>query len=337
MLGVYPGKTLQLQVLNNCSDHLPFSDTVTATISRTFSVTMSTDSGHHVCAVLKLYDRRYGVDLRKLEPYADEAGFRSLVRQGGGIDRVLREMEEERKAAVIIRYPYDFYDDSPEGHARFEAAVWDECNKHFDCETKAYEPLGSLQGKAIPRMYAHVRLVPPGVIIPPDLLLRPELAPYFEVKGVLLELISGYSLRDIGTSPLAPPDPADWSAVVQAAVDAAFEINKHGVTVGDCQPRNVVVDSSTQRPFIIDLARCGFRDEILESEEDEGEDTDPEVRFWEDAATVDNTGAIGKVMMARLQRTRGIELKLEFPRYSKVIDDIKHSKVDSKLQSSTIA
>ncbi|EAQ84371.1 hypothetical protein CHGG_08385 [Chaetomium globosum CBS 148.51] len=67
--------------------------------------------------------------------------------------------------------------------------------------------------------------------------------------------------------------------------DAAYEINKRGVLMEDCAPRNVVVDSQSQTPRIVDLAQCNFRDEMVrewyESGWDEDEDWDPDVEYWE--------------------------------------------------------
>ncbi|KAF8202518.1 hypothetical protein BJ912DRAFT_842750 [Pholiota molesta] len=322
------GKSLQLQVLRSCCD-LPFSQSVTAVISKTFDITMSpvmdvtihTESGAHIRAVLKLYDRRFGTDLRSIRrehaPHtaADEAVFQSFVREGK-MGPFLRELEEGKKTALIAPKASHLRDGTPEGSAKYEAALWQQCNDHFDCETEAYARLGDLQGRSIPRMYAHVCLAPQSADAPPE----PQTARYLEVKGVLLELIPGYNLWDLPTSPLAPADPETWPDIVQSAVDAAHDINRRGVIMQDCGPRNVVVDERAQTPFIIDLAQCCFRDKMIEAWEEAGEasgeedeDWDPDVEYWERVMGFDNPGAIGAVMTTILLQTKGMKLDIKYP------------------------
>lgn len=182
----------------------------------------------------------------------------------------LRELEEEKKTALISPKAWHLHDGTPEGNAKYEAALWQECDEYFNCETEAYARLRDLQGRSIPRMYAHVRLVLRNSDVSPDL-LRSQMAHYFEIKGVLLELIPGYNLWDLPTSPLAPSDPKKWSGIVQSAVDAAHDINRRGVLMNDCGPRNAIIDKHSQTPFIIDLAQCCCKDKMIEAWEKTGE------------------------------------------------------------------
>lgn len=92
------------------------------------------------------------------------------------------------------------------------------------------------------------------VSCPPDLLQRPETMQYFEVRGILQELVDGYELSQLHSSPTAPTDLGRWQAIVQAAVDGAHEINRHGVLLLDCSMYNVMVDTESHHPFIVDLA-----------------------------------------------------------------------------------
>ena len=236
---------------------------------------------------------------------------------------------------VIPRLAHHFLDGTPEGSAKYEAALWQECNKYFDCETKVYAWLGDLQGRLIPRMYAYVRIVQRSSYVSQDL-LQSQMARSFEVKGIILEFIPGYDLRDISTSPLAPPS-HKWSGIVQSAVDAVHEINRRGLIMDDCAPRNVIIDQRSQRPFIIDLAQCSCKDEIIEesekiSEWDEAETGesseedgvwDPDVEYWEQVIGADNPGAIGAVMAQRLLRDNGIKLNIKYPDVEKLLNDIK--------------
>jgi len=181
-------------------------------------------------------------------------------------------------------------------------------------------------------MYALVRVAPgdPSGCAAADLLSSPDTAPYFEVKGVLLQVIDGYKLWDIATTPGAPADPKAWPAIIQAAIDAAHEINKRGVFMEDAAPRNVVVDAQTQKPFIIDLAQCHFRDKMVEGwrerpwSQDKG--WDPDVEYWEWMQQRNNPAAVGVVMKPRLLLQKGMELDLNFPDHEKLTRDIKREK-----------
>jgi hypothetical protein len=198
------GKSLQLQVLRNCSN-LSFSQSVTAVISKTFDITMSpvmdvtinTESGSNIRAILKLYDRRFGRYLRDISyeyiPHtaANEAMFQSFVRRGE-MDPFLLELEKKNEAGHISPGGWELHDGYLESTAEYEAAMWQYCNEFFDCETKEYARLSDLHGKSIPRMYAHVCLMQQSPDVPPDL-LQPQTARYFEVKGILLEFIPGYT------------------------------------------------------------------------------------------------------------------------------------------------
>jgi hypothetical protein len=147
------GDSLQLQVRKNCCN-MPFSQSITAVICRRLTITMSpvmevtvaTQSGSKIRAILKLYDRRFGSGLRKIlgkhAPHtsADEAAFRHFVRQGQ-ITPSLEKLQEEKRTNVIRPQPYYVLGDAPyipEDKAKFEAALWQECDDHFDCETEVY-------------------------------------------------------------------------------------------------------------------------------------------------------------------------------------------------------
>jgi hypothetical protein len=311
------------------------------------------DSGRrfHFQAILKLYDRRFGELLRRYRgehvPHTAERelAFQAFVRRGM-MDRFLRRGEEDLEAEdgqkqggrlENIEGPISpQYDPSPQSEyidlepsAEFEAAVWRECEKNFNCETEAYERLKDLQGKSMPRMYAHVRLLLPIPNVPQDLLDSPDTARYFEVKGVILERVRGYPLYELPTSPRAPSDMELWSGIVQAAVDAVHEIDSRGVLNNNCSPYNIVVDSSSHTPFIIDFASCWFKEQLIQQWRDSGrmdDDDDPDIEYWEEVVTVNNEGAIGAVMTARLRQMKGLELNIRYPNSEKILEDMKRRK-----------
>jgi hypothetical protein len=208
-----------------------------------------------------------------------------------------REREIEEEGPV---WASDYLDGTQEGRARYEAALWQECADLFECETEAYSRLSDLQGKLIPHMYAHVRITNAGETQPPS----PSTAHYFEIRGVLLQYIDGYKLWDIATAPQAPADRAKWQGIIQRACNAAYEINRRGIFMEDCAPRNVVVDARTQRPFIIDLAQCEFKDrlaKIWREKEWIDDDWDAEIDYWQLMQSRNNPGSIGAPMARQLE------------------------------------
>ncbi|KAH6884901.1 hypothetical protein B0T10DRAFT_517592 [Thelonectria olida] len=316
-------------------------ETFDITMSPVMKVTIEDKSGSNHRAVLKLYDRRFGCDLRDvLGKHArltseDEAIFQSFVERGE-IGPFLQELEEQQRTELFPPRPHYQLDDPSEGpsedpskgQARYEAALWQACGELYDCETKAYARLKDVQGSSIPRLYAHVRLVRFPADVPQDLLQDPQTARYFEIKGILLQLIPGYNLRNIHTSPLGPSDTNMWSTIVQSAVDAAHDINKRGVIMEDCQPRNVMVDQHSHSPFLIDLAQCTFKDDLIElwgteneEEEEEAEGWPPEVKYWDLVRSRGNHCAIGAVMTKRLENDRGIKLNIQYPNCDKLVED----------------
>ncbi|EPE03085.1 hypothetical protein F503_08699 [Ophiostoma piceae UAMH 11346] len=339
-----PGTSLQLQVLGSgCTPPLPRS--VSAVINKTYSFTMSsvmdvsihTLSGTSMHAVLKLYDRRFGTGLRRINgqyaPHtaADEEAFQSFMRQPESAV-FLRSFEEEKRTALIPPAASDLHDGTPEGTAQYEAALWQECCEYFDCETEAYERLRALQGTSVPRMYAHVCLAPPSAdTAPPDPIQSPQTTHYLEVRGILLEPVPGSAMWDWAISPLSSFDPVMWQAVVQFAVDAAHEINRRGIIMRDCGPRNVVVDERSQKPFIIDLAQCYFKEKLIaacetirdedasdqedqvDGEDGDDEEWDLEAEYWERVRSSDNPGAIGSVMVTILLKEKGLTLDITYP------------------------
>ncbi|AEO61935.1 hypothetical protein MYCTH_2121696 [Thermothelomyces thermophilus ATCC 42464] len=253
----------------------------------------------HFQAILKLYDHRFGEHLRmrhwKHVPHtaAREADFQSYVRQGK-MGRFLHRKEEDS-------YDNDI-EDADDGDG--------DCERSFKSETEAYERLKDLQGKLIPRMFAHVRLVMPFPDTPRDLLESPETARFLEVKGVIVDFIRGYPLSQRHTDHRAPQNVEDWQDIVQAAVDAVHEIDSRGVLNRDCSPRNMVVDFRTQTPFIIDFANHD----------------DSEIEYWEEVVTTNNEGAIGAVMTQKLRRLKGLELAIQYANSEKILEEMKRRK-----------
>lgn len=334
-------------------------------------------NGKGFAAVLKLYDRRFGTTLRrrleittpKYEPYpptsSTEAAYCDFIRKEE-VGPFLRDYEEEESSRLLPQRSWSFLNGSPGGVAKYEAVTYHKCQEFFSRETRTYAKLSELQGTIIPRLFAHVRLRLPQVNIapcPPDLLERPETRQYFEVKGILMELVDGYELSELHSSPVAPSDTGKWQDIVQAAVDGAHEINRHGVLMHDSSMYNVMVDKESHHPFIIDLAQCGFIEEMYEEEDEDEEgssvadeapdsgeegpfngddlggsesgeegsqveecDPDPEIRYWQSVRSYENPVAIGIVMAGRLKREKGVSISLQYPDYDAIITAIRRKK-----------
>ena len=203
------------------------TETATAIIGTVYSVTMSpvmitniiTPSGVWRRAVLKVYDGRFGIDLRQVRvdhsPHTsiDEAAFRSFI-QSGKTKPFLNELASTKKVSFLPVMPAHFLDSSEGEVARFETAFWQQTNEHLEYEIKAYRWLLEFQGISIPRMYARIRLIAPSTEPASADANDQDLAPYLEVKGILLEQITGCNLWDLHVSSLAPQNLAAWPDIV---------------------------------------------------------------------------------------------------------------------------
>ena len=307
-------------------------------MSVVLDVALQTRQGPPVHRVLKLYDRRFGSCLREIRkdraaPHTpeNEAAFEAFVKRGmmPGFLRLRKERNETETLPVRAReFLLDEPDRTTEGLAKYEAALWQDCIEHFECETEAYRRLADLQGTVVPRIHAHITLSATklATIVPQETL------PYFEVRGILLERIDGYCLENLTLGPL-PQNLRTWQHIIQLAVDAAYEINKRSVIMEDCAPRNVVVDRQSQTPRIVDLAQCIFRDEMVSEWYQwgwhEDEDWDPDVEYWEQVSTTSNPGAIGAVMANRVQRKTGVKLDFRYPDWSGIVAQIRRRREEA--------
>ncbi|KAG7291088.1 hypothetical protein NEMBOFW57_001098 [Staphylotrichum longicolle] len=315
-------------------------------MSPVLEVAIPSGQGSSVLRVLKLYDRRFGTPLRddyncQHVPHtqAKEAAFQTFVRQRR-MPTFLHELDLADETQDVPPLPRRFLDGTSEGYAKYEAAMWRQCNEHFRCETEAYKRLGDLQGKSIPRMLASVRLVADNYKNNRPTDIQQGEASYFEIWGILLERISGYNLQDITTSPQAPPagDLMRWQQIIQSTVNLTHNINQRGVIMRDCAPRNVVVDRHSQKPHIIDFAQCRFRDKMVRSWHEwgwheEDETWDPDVEYWEQVGAAGNPRAIGAPMVQRVQKAAGVILPITYPDYRDIITGIRHRKAAKRRRA----
>lgn len=125
----------------------------------------------------------------------------------------------------------------------------------------------------------------------------------FQVKGVLLQYIEGFTLREV---PERCPR-STWQEIADQAVSITGLAGDYNVLNQDVRVDNYMVsplpDGREGRPyhvFMIDLALSRVR---------EKDETDPE---WERAkCTQDEEGAVGMIMQMILKRDHGFELHYE--------------------------
>ncbi|KAH7265499.1 uncharacterized protein BKA55DRAFT_685966 [Fusarium redolens] len=277
------GDILELHILQTQTNLLRQSDKVSVRINQLITNTMATvarvsfDTG---CAVLKLYDRRFGTQFRKCYnkniPYFDQAkaAYHSFL-QRGAMGPFIEELDDEQSKTDVIPRTTREIRDEPDGVARFEAALWRSAHNHFKTETEAYMRMQDLQGVLIPKLYAVVRVVTKENSLENG---------YLDVPGILLEPIAGHSLSDLLDAPCAPVTKQEWSSIIQRAVDSAHEINKRGIVLDDSAPRNVAVDQTSHQPFLVDFAQVH-----------------------------NNPAAIGLPMERRLRKKFGWKLDIAYP------------------------
>ncbi|KAF4446842.1 hypothetical protein F53441_9546 [Fusarium austroafricanum] len=351
-----PGDSLELDIIEAHDDTLSSFETVTAQVTQVMTVTMApvmlvtlkTSNNHPgapITAILKLYDRRFGSSLRKSKKgkhlpcrAEDEAAFRSFVERGD-MGPFIDVIQEDQRTELVPNTAAD-WKQKPNAQAKFEAALWYEVRSHFETEVKAYKRLKDLQGVFIPRMYASVRFWPTSTntSTDTDTSSTPADSPtrdddYRSVSGILLQFIPGCSLWDLPESPSAPTSQEEWTSIVQRVVNGANEINKRDIRLLDSCPRNVVVDTASYQPFIIDLAQCDFKDKFFKDYEnfcfgDGQEDWNPEVDWCENMRLSENPASIGLVIQSKLGKTQGILIEIEYPDCTKILD---HDDDDAKV------
>ncbi|KAF7894995.1 hypothetical protein EAF00_006809 [Botryotinia globosa] len=236
-------------------------------------------------AVFKLFDRRFASQLRsdyKVGPLtvAKEAAFVECVRSGD--------------ASQFVDRLSDF-EDPEEGWdmGQNEAYLYDLCLDMYEAETKVYRKLEHLQGKEIPQLLAQVKLqATTAVDEAPD-----NAADLFQIKGVLIELIDGYTLSDLPTK--APRE--SWGEICHEAVRVVRLLDDYSILNEDVRPSNIMITrqptQNKYRVVMLDFAQCTFR---------EPEETDKQWgrKKWNQ----DEEGAIGLVMRHRLKK-----LDYDFP------------------------
>ncbi|KAH6867726.1 hypothetical protein B0T10DRAFT_502161 [Thelonectria olida] len=240
-------------------------------------------------AFLKIFDRR----------------FAEQHRQDNGVDTWSEDVENEFLASLrsgktesfldklhtVPRFQRDTEDDWDT--AENEAYLADELRKCFNSEIAIYSCLQQHQGKIIPRFLAGITLGVP----PPDAALTTQQQELYQLKGILLQYLSGFSLSSMVQN--APR--SSWQDIVDQAIRIVHVLGDNNILNADVRPDNFVVVPKDQayRVFMIDFGQCRLRRK---------DESDAE---WGRAKwTQDEEGAVGAVMRSRMRKV-GFELQFE--------------------------
>lgn len=301
--------------LNVCSGHTHrFSCSIQVRIrelhTRTLSCTMLVDivdttEGLPSRAFLKLYDRRFADQLRrdyKLKEWTAslEQTYVQSVQNGTVVDFL-------HKLHNVPNFQDDTEDDWDD--AQNELYLADELFTLFKAEVAAYDALHEQQGKSVPNLLAAVNLgLHPGsdLVTESDATHVPANSPDFhpfQVKGILLQYIDGFSLRHV---PERCPR-STWQDTVNKAVDIVRLMGDYNILNRDMRPDNFIVSPSSDRQddqpyrvYMIDFGLCRIRG------------TDETGLEWGRAkSTKDEEGAVGLIMQMILKRDYGFELEYE--------------------------
>lgn len=154
-------------------------------------------------------------------------------------------------------------------------------------------------------MLAHLHLSP----TPSSDLGEEDEVKFLRVNGIMLESITGFPLSQIGIHPLSP-SPEQWESILQRAIDNVEKINRSGVVMSDCRPGNVLVETSSWKPFMYDFAQASVGD--LEDIEDFG------LSVYQN----DNPRGLMWVLAARIEKEKGLKMSLRYPDYTPLIQGI---------------
>ncbi|KAH7175060.1 uncharacterized protein B0J16DRAFT_388886 [Fusarium flagelliforme] len=320
-------KSFMLQSVSNLSVKIEkvLSVTMAPVMLVTFDTPATCDTpGGNKRAVLKLFDRRFGSSLRR-DPEGqhipcrveDEEAFKAFVLREQPVpflrskEERMKEEEEVELLSFLGASAWLDEPEEPEAQAKFELELWHESCEFHQTEVRAYNHLQDLQGVVIPRMFASVRI--------PRESGNSRVDYFFSPYGILLEYIDGPNLFDHYDEMASP---AGLEELVQRAVDGAYQINERGLILNDSSPRNVAVDKQLNKPYIIDLAQCNFKEDFMKEELDEDleEGTTHEDAWLALVYSDHNPSSIGTVMKRRLERDHGIEIEVVFPDMKKVLE-----------------
>jgi hypothetical protein len=266
--------------------------------------------------VLKLYDWRYAVQLRKdnkIDPWTNEheTAYIGFVCSGKAKDFIDKLRNDE-----------DF-EEPEEGWniAENETYLFSTCANMFHAETAVYETLHAYQGNQIPRLIAPVtsgieslnehnsdlhHLVcaqPSGSdAIALDIDQVDTKAPGTElltINGILIEFIEGFTLTNLNQD---NADKSSWQSIIDQAIQNINLLSDNDILNEDVRGSNILVSpisNGVYRVCAIDFAECRFRDK-----------SESDLEWGRAKWTQDEEGAVGLVMKSKLAK-QGFKLNYE--------------------------
>ena len=117
-------------------------------------------------------------------------------------------------------------------------------DRDYSHETAAYTALSTLQGGVIPKYFGSFSIK-----------IRHKPTAYRFVRLILIEFISGRSMRELETANLSMPI---RQTIMKAVIDAETLMYTHNILHMDMRPANIIVcrDAEVRRVVIIDFGRC---------------------------------------------------------------------------------
>lgn len=240
--------------------------------------------GHYV---LKLYDRRFGPEIRK---------YGNAMPWTPDIEKSYHEFLQSGAASLFFQFctetdpedlRYHLWDMDDQQKEIYNQVL---CRRLYEPEVETYRRLSPLQGVDIPIFYKSVWVstVSDHEAMQEKLLRCPS---------ILIEYIDGFSLSNLAN--FAPRE--KWQDICDEAIRIVRDMGDYDIRNEEVRPRNFIVrqyrDSQGAicfKPVPIDFRRCVFR----KDEDDKN--------WWFMKALQDEEGAIGVVMQGKL---RGVEYK----------------------------
>ncbi|KAF0636544.1 hypothetical protein FPSE5266_08061 [Fusarium pseudograminearum] len=210
---------------------------------------------------LKMFDRRSAEQLREdswVEPWSEdlENNFTEGIKSG----KVEKLLENLRTIPNYKRETEDDWDAAEE-----EADVVHQLQNLYKDEVATYLRLASYQGICIPRLLGTVTFD----MSPPNVALTEQQRELYQQKGIILEYLRGFTLRDMIHRAAA----VAWQDIFDQAIKIVDILGDHNILNKDVRLENfmVVPRPNKYQVFMIDFGLCRFRGDD-ESDEEWGRD-----------------------------------------------------------------
>ncbi|CAH0001175.1 unnamed protein product [Clonostachys byssicola] len=261
----YPvGQPIQVECSNPEQSNLKLSvirhdEAWTSSCGMVVEKTLSFDQTDQPCSwvesekhYLKLFDRRHVNELR----YDNTIGLWGQHRErafiegisNGNVGRLLYRLHTEPDYFKKTESYRDYADD--------EAFLWNECIASFHRERNVYSVLSKYQGDLVPLLHGDVTLD----VRPPNFAecLPEGMLSLFQVRGLLLEHLEGFSLADVTSH--APQ--SSWQGIFDKAINIVRVLDGEDILNRNLGLGDFIVmpqEDGEYRVCMTDLSRCEIR------------------------------------------------------------------------------